>query len=373
MTVSVVAAQTPPYWTDGRALAVDTGGAIRGLDRFAQHQGLNARAFRAEDNGMEDVRTSERLRAIVRTQTEITASGLEPKPVMDLIATRAQELTDADAAVVELVEGEEMVYMATSVGAERYLGTRLAIDSSLSGRSVLEERVLYSEDTSVDDRVDAAACRRVDAAAMLCAPLIYGKATVGVLKVYSRRTHAFDELDVETLELLADLIAAHLAHASLYVTESEAARRDVLTALPNRRAFAERLPVELARAARRDEPLALCLLDLDGFKGVNDRLGHPAGDEVLREVARILDEGRVSDECFRLGGDEFAILMPGTDREDAALAAERVAAVVRESGLGDGTVGVSFGVAAAIDLDGEALLSEADHELLRAKDRLYER
>lgn len=289
---------------------------------------------------MDAKRTSERLRAIVRTQTDIAASDLEPEAIMDLITVRAQELTGAGAAVVELAEGGEMVYTATSGGAEGFLGTRLDIRSSLSGLCVLESRVLYSEDTSEDERVDAEACLQVQAASMLCAPLVHGRATVGVLKVYSAHTHAFDELDVETLELLADLIAAHLSHASLFLAESEAGRRDELTALSNRRAFEERLPIELARAARSGEPLALCVLDLDGFKHVNDTLGHPAGDEVLRGVARILDAGRTSDECFRIGGDEFAVLMPRTGRDEALVAAGRLREAVAQAWLGGGAIGV---------------------------------
>lgn len=75
-------------------------------------------------------------------------------------------------------------------------------------------------------------------------------------------------------------IAAHLSHANLYEAESRESRSDALTGLLNRRAFEERLPVELARFSRSGRPLSLSLLDLDGFKGVNDRLGHPAGDEV---------------------------------------------------------------------------------------------
>ena len=116
--------------------------------------------------------------------------------------------------------------------------------------------------------------------------------------------HHFSDHHVEALELLSELIAAHLSHASVYATESHQSRHDALTGLLNRRAFEERLPVEAARSSRYGRPLSLCLLDLDGFKRVNDTLGHPAGDEVLRSVARILDGARVADDCFRIGGDD---------------------------------------------------------------------
>jgi diguanylate cyclase len=318
-------------------------------------------------------RSTEQLRAIIRTQTEIVSGDLEPEATMQLIAERAQELTRASSGVIELAEGEEMVYAVTSGEATPYLGTALQRRTSLSGLCVQEERVLRSDDTAVDERVDAEACRRVHAGSMICVPLAHHGETVGVLKVYAPEPRHFDDGDVETLELLSELIAAHLSHANLFAAESRRGRRDALTALPNRRAFEERLPVELARAGRGRRPLALCLLDLDGFKGVNDRLGHPAGDEVLRAVGRILDESRVADDAFRIGGDEFAILMPETSRENAVLAAQRIAERVQSARLGEGGIGVSFGVATGSDRDGAAVLSAADRELLAAKDRLYDR
>jgi diguanylate cyclase len=322
---------------------------------------------------MPSERTAEQLRAIIHTQTEIAASDLDPKAIMQLIADRARELTRASSGVIELAEGEEMVYAVTSGEAAPYLGTRLKIRSSLSGRCVIEGRVLRSDDTAEDPRVDAEACNRVRAASMLCVPLSHRGETVGVLKVYSPVAHHFDSGDVETLELLSELIAAHISHANLFEAESDHSRRDSLTGLFNRRAFEERLPVELSRASRYDRPLALCLLDLDGFKGVNDRLGHPAGDEVLRAVAEILQQFRLADDCFRIGGDEFAILMPETTPEEAAIAGERIAQAIREANIGHGQLGASFGIAAGSNLDGGALLAEADAGLLAAKDRLYGR
>jgi diguanylate cyclase (GGDEF)-like protein len=315
---------------------------------------------------------SAQLRAIIRTQTEIAASDLDPATIMQLIAERAQELTGASAGLIEILETDEMVYTVATGEATPYLGMRLKATSSLSGLCVREKRVLRSDDTGIDPRVDSAACKRVDAGSMICVPLAHREATVGVLKVYAPDAHHFDEGDVETLELLTELIAAHLSHANLFEAESRESRRDSLTGLPNRRAFEERLPVELARAARSG-PVSLCLLDLDGFKGINDRLGHPAGDEVLRRVARILEGSRMADDSFRIGGDEFAILMPGTSEEEAAIAATRIAEEIGAAGLGEGGIGASFGIATSLDRDREALMARADGELLAAKDRLYDR
>ena len=315
-------------------------------------------------------RHADRLRAIIATQTEIAASDLALLATMNLIAERSQELTRASGAVVAIVEGDEMVYEVTTGEATPYLGMRLKLDESLSGHCLTESRLLRSDDTSDDPRVDADLCREANAASIVCVPLLHRREPVGVLEVYSNLTNNFDDEDVEALELLTDLIAAHIAHATGFAVEARDNRHDSLTGLANRRAYQERLAVETSRANRYGQPLSICLLDLDGFKGVNDRLGHPAGDEVLRAVARLIDDSRVADDAFRIGGDEFAILMPQTEPAEARIAAERLAKKIVGAKLGDGSVGASFGIAAA-GSDPELSHLAADTALLRAKDRLH--
>jgi diguanylate cyclase (GGDEF)-like protein len=315
---------------------------------------------------------SRHLLAIIETQTEIAASDLDLDAVMRLIATRAQELTRANAGAIEIVDGDEMVYRVTTGEATPFLGVRLKMATSLSGLCVAEGRVLRSDDTSTDPRVDAEACRRVNARSMLCVPLVHQGETVGVLKVYSPEAGNFVDGDVETLELLSGLIAAHMSHASLFAAEVHGGRHDALTGLLNRRAYEERLPVEIARANRFGRPLSLCLLDLDGFKKINDTLGHPSGDRALQQVAALIDESRLTDDGFRIGGDEFAILMPETEREEAELAAARLCEAIKGIGMSDGSLGASFGVAEGAD-DPTVMHAMADERLLAAKDRLHRR
>jgi diguanylate cyclase (GGDEF)-like protein len=265
-----------------------------------------------------------------------------------------------------------MVYRVTTGEATPFLGVRLKMDASLSGLCVREDKVLRCDDTATDPRVDNEACQRVNAHSMICVPLIHQEEAVGVLKVYAPRVNNFGEGDVETLELLSELIAAHMSHAGLFAAEVHGGRHDALTGLLNRRAYEERLPVEIARASRYAWPLSLCLLDLDGFKQINDTLGHPAGDMALQQVAALLDESRLADDSFRIGGDEFALLMPKTCAEDAELAAARLSQAIGRIGMSDGSLGASFGVAEGTG-DPELLHALADERLLAAKDRLYRR
>ena len=115
------------------------------------------------------------------------------------------------------------------------------------------------------------------------------------------------------------------------------ALRDPLTGLANRRALDERLGYEIARHTRHGESFAVLALDLDGFKAVNDRFGHDAGDELLREAAAALVEVvRAQDTVVRLGGDEFCVLAPQTGQASA----DHLAARVRDA-LAGVTAGLS--------------------------------
>jgi diguanylate cyclase (GGDEF)-like protein len=311
----------------------------------------------------------DRLMAIIKTQSEIAASDLDTDQVMHLVAKRAQEITGATSAVIELPEGDEMVYAVTSGEATPYLGIRMDRRSTLSGLALDRDQVLYCEDTEIDPRVDRRASRRVSLRSMICVPLKHHGQNVGVLKVYSPQPRHFGPSDVETLNLLSEAISAHLAHASLFEVANKEGRTDALTGLFNRRAYEERRMVEAARSARYGNPLALCIFDLDGFKAVNDRYGHPAGDEVLQGIAQVIDSSRLTDDAFRIGGDEFAVLMPQTTLKGGKIAARRLTEALAEAHLGDGSVTASYGVAATVG-DALSLHDAADRALLAAKRKL---
>jgi len=155
------------------------------------------------------------------------------------------------------------------------------------------------------------------------------------------------------------------------------ARTDPLTGLLNRRALANRLQQEMARAERYGTALSLLLLDLDGLKEVNDRAGHPAGDAALQALARALRERcRSADVSARWGGDEFVVLAPETRRAEALDLAERIRAGMAAEGDGRATVSIGVAtadpVAAAYDAGtrlarAEAFLADADMALYEAK------
>jgi diguanylate cyclase (GGDEF)-like protein len=144
---------------------------------------------------------------------------------------------------------------------------------------------------------------------------------------------------------------------------AELARTDGLTGLPNRRVWEEYLPLEIARAGRFPLPLTVGLIDIDDFKGLNDSLGHAAGDAFLKDVAVAWRAVmRETDLLARLGGDEFAVMLPNCDLDDAELLMERLL-----SSVPDGR-SCSIGLARWDGREsGDELLARADRALYEAK------
>jgi diguanylate cyclase (GGDEF)-like protein len=173
--------------------------------------------------------------------------------------------------------------------------------------------------------------------------------------------------------LLASLIVSWNRSERMQELERQASQ-DSLTGLDNRRRFEADLAAAMARSQRYGATGALLMLDLDGFKRVNDAHGHPAGDRVIKEVAAVLQRRtRASDSLARLGGDEFAVILPRCSAQEATLAAEALERELREHNRdGDsGPITASIGIA----MFGEdprmslaTLISEADTAMYAAKD-----
>jgi diguanylate cyclase (GGDEF)-like protein len=202
----------------------------------------------------------------------------------------------------------------------------------------------------------------------LCAaPLMYRGQRLGVLVALAEQARTFLPRDVDLVQWYASQAAVALANARFYAMQEELASRDHLTGLLNHREFHQTLERELERARRSDRPVSVAMLDLDDFKHVNDERGHARGDIVLAAVGEAIDgASRAGDLVFRVGGDEFAILLPETERADAAQVAQRTCETISAVGVG---VTASFGVATWPDDGGskEVVLAEADHRLYAMK------
>jgi diguanylate cyclase (GGDEF)-like protein len=174
---------------------------------------------------------------------------------------------------------------------------------------------------------------------------------------------------LDRLAEFAELVEIAIGNTEAWELLEHRASTDALTGLFNRRAFESRLARELEAADTSGAPLSLVLLDIDRFKNVNDSFGHPAGDEVLIEVAaRLRETSRKGEVLARLGGEEFVWMLPGTDGEDAVQAAERARRSIAAAPFAVvGAVTVSAGVCELADAGKAHLMDRADQALYRAK------
>jgi diguanylate cyclase (GGDEF)-like protein/putative nucleotidyltransferase with HDIG domain len=209
--------------------------------------------------------------------------------------------------------------------------------------------------------------------AAVAVPLEGVAGVVGVLALYHAERDAFSKDHLRILLAISGKIGISIENAIRFRQVESSATTDYLTGMPNARSLFLQLDAELSRSRRNDHPLALMVLDLDGFKQINDRFGHLEGNKVLQTVALSLKRAcREYDYIARMGGDEFVVLLPGVEPEDASVKMSEFREAVREIGreMFHGSIlTASVGVAnfPADGSDAEELLAEADRRMYKQK------
>ena len=208
--------------------------------------------------------------------------------------------------------------------------------------------------------------------------LLFAASTKRLVDVSSSQTKRMLRTQQDNAQLADDIQRSNQELASANLRLQAVAATDGLTGIANRRAFDQTLAAEWGRTAREGGNLSLMLIDIDHFKAFNDRFGHQAGDDTLRQVAACIDATimRPGDTAARYGGEEFATILPNTDGFGAVDTAERIRRAVEGLGLSAAAganpfITVSLGVATVRNpcpgLDPEALIAAADRQLYIAK------
>ena len=320
----------------------------------------------------------------------ISSEG-ELSPVLERIVTQARRFTGAEAATLFLREGTHLRFaVVQNEGTTRRLGDyemqqrleveRLPLDAPSLAGYVATSGELLNVPEAYDIAQDApyAFNGRVDVAtgyrtrSVLVVPLRdAANRVLGVLQLIN--AVGADGGVIPFHPRLEDVARAFAAYAAIAVRSArleELSFKDPLTDGYNRRYLMLRLYEEVSRAARYQQPLSLILLDLDGFKAINDQWGHGAGDEVLKQVVQLLaSQSRRDSVVARYGGDEFIALLPSTTKAAAIVYAERMRALIERYPFTYGPLTASFGVAGFPDDPGSVadLIKSADHALYEAK------
>lgn len=234
---------------------------------------------------------------LVSVQQEIATTELTGVELMNSICLHAQSFTPGQGAVVELVEKDEMVYTAASGTAQAHIGFRLKRDGSFSGLCVTTGQVLRCDDSETDDRVDRAACRRVNVRAMICVPLIYRGSVIGVLKIMASEPNAFAERDAQILRLMSGLLSSSLGREAALAEKTQA-----LEQLHAREAELRRTSQTL-QTLIDSSPLAILTLDEEGRltlwnPACEKMFGWKASDVMGQPVPFVPEENRAEANRF---------------------------------------------------------------------------
>lgn len=248
-------------------------------------------------------------------------------PLADLTAA-AQRMLDADVCFVAApcTGGASDVLAAAGEGVRPGDVAAAAGEAVQLASGLTAGQRVFVADAQEHPRVPQTLVERTGAVSFVIEPIIAGDRLLGGLVVaWRERVEEPASREVAVLRALAAEAANALERRALLKIMRDVARIDPLTGLPNRAGFDERLEGEVARAARTGEPLALLLLDIDGFKAYNERHGRAGGDALLRAVAAAWRSPlRLSDVIARVGDDAFAILLPDCSPDDAEGIAERL-------------------------------------------------
>lgn len=268
--------------------------------------------------------------------------------------------------------GKSIVHVVEKGGARPSV-ERASVSNAILSRLLANPNGLWIADKAAQQTLQAGRSE-VAAPHVFALPIIWKKQLVGLLSLGYRSPAELAPADRGHIREFADRVGVALAAAAREKQLFQQARIDMLTGLPNRFFFLDRLKQEIAQANRGGEKLAVLFIDLDRFKIINDSLGHTVGDELLRETgARLRHCVRAGDTVARLGGDEFVILLNrlASSKDAATAAAHAIAALSKPFHINQlenyVTASVGITVYPANGTSAEELLRDADMAMYRAK------
>jgi diguanylate cyclase (GGDEF)-like protein len=307
---------------------------------------------------------------VMSEQTHTTVLERIADSLADVIPYDAFTIYQADEARRVLIP-----VMARDRWADEVMSSRPLLGEGITGWAIDHLEPQLVNDAHRDPRVKTVPGTPVDEQeALISVPLVARGTVKGALNVYRIGPGAaFSEEEFELAKRFGDAAALALDNAQVRAVLELQAQTDSLTGLYNHRYFHERLRAELNRASRTHDPIAVLMLDIDDFKRVNDVHGHGIGDQVLLELADLLQSTvRASDVVCRLGGEEFGVIMASCDAGDALGLARRITDRLAETDIEPaGRLSVSVGIAQGPEhaMNPRELVACAEIAMMTAKAR----
>jgi diguanylate cyclase (GGDEF)-like protein len=330
-------------------------------------------------NGDEEQPPTRTLDAISQHLTRALADTSGLAAVGEVVLHHVVQAVPSGMASLAVAAADGELSIVATHGYPRALVEHLRIPagSGVIGAVHVSRMPLLVPDVTVTPGLDRRRSR-YRTGSFAAVPIVAGAESLGVVSLTDRLTPGpYTPEDLNTLAVLLAPAALALGRERVWreaQAYAQAAVIDPVSGLFNRRYFQARLDEELQRAIRQLTSVALLMVDLDGFKSINDRFGHVAGDLVIRDISEILRRSvRIFDVCTRFGGEEFAVMMPGGTAESAGTIAERIRQRVEayqrsEADLADLSVTASIGVAVAPPgSTARDLIERADRALYHAK------
>jgi diguanylate cyclase (GGDEF)-like protein/excisionase family DNA binding protein len=302
-------------------------------------------------------------------------STLDPSGVLEMIADSLKTVVAYDSLTIYRIDKERGVrrpVIARDRFAELILGYDAPLGTGLTGWAVDHREPLLANDAHMDPRSIQIPGTPFEPESMVIVPLMAEGEVLGTLNIGRMGTDEahYNQNEFELTKLFAAQAAIALRNAEAHDEVKVQAERDALTGLRNHGAFQRELQGFISGGAARQ--VAVLMMDLDRFKGYNDRNGHPAGDELLVHVSRAIESCiRQGDRAYRYGGDEFAVILPDCPRQPAEEVARRIRSAVESipDESGGPHVTISVGIACHPDdaTDKDSLVETADQALFVAK------
>ena len=301
-------------------------------------------------------------------------ASLSLDDTLSMFSVRLKRLVSYDAMAVYLRSGEVLTAEYVSGDNFRLFSSlRIPLGEGLSGWVAQNNKPIVNGNPSVEPGYLNDPTKFSSLRSALAVPLRGDADVVAVLALYRTAQDAFSQPDLRVVLSASSKLGLTIDNALKFKQAEDSATADVLTGLPNTRSLYRHLETELSRCRRSNSTLTVLVFDLDGFKQVNDRLGHLEGDRVLKMFAEQLQGAcRDYDLVARIGGDEFVVVLPGLTAEAASERSELVDRVARSVGrqiFKEDLLSASIG-AAFYPSDGtnaEQLLTEADRRMCTVK------